>query len=422
MEPSPANNRVKLRTAFERLRALWSSSSLPPAPTDSVKRQSSPEVHTLQNSFGAKTHLSIERVEPNSQSIKSITCLRAAQNTQDGARHTLEYDFTEGKDGQLTVQGKIFELGATSPIPQANVSFAKTLLMEFSLASAEDDSKDATRIRQAVFGLSEAFTDDGCMGVDLYVQTAIESSQSNMDWKLYGKRMEQHTEASEVEEVNTERYEDIKHVRRQFSPREWKSLERIYEALLAIDDLSIEQYQALYNQGVVVKPVEAFQEEALSGDAEQESGTNIKHVALSRSFPFSRVWINLFSPYLDRKRSVVVGIQLPFSRAPKSAELNNLLIEVRSPQNKLFFCERYRVQDAGNVLAIDRYSNNDDFFRNLFRELHGVNHSEFEDARKTAHILELLAAYDLVAKPHGMLTRLSRAWSVASAFLTGIPA
>jgi hypothetical protein len=107
---------------------------------------------------------------------------------------------------------------------------------------------------------------------------------------------------------------------------------------------------------------------------------------------------------------------------PKSASLANLVLEVRAPRNNLFFREKYRIKDTNNALAIDGFINNGELFRNLFRELHAVNHSGFESNRKTAHILELFQVYGLVAKPHGLLTRLSRAWTMTTEFLTGIPA
>lgn len=422
MDPSSSKIRGKTRSALERLRALWSSSTLPAVPTQELARQEQPTMVTLRSSQGAKTHLSIERLEPNSSRVAELSRFCAVQNTDEGARHTLEYDFIVTQAGQLSIEGKVFELGATSKLPNTTVSFTKTLLMEFFLSTDQEELKDATRVRQAAFKLCEAFADEGCLGLDTCVDEVIASSTSNLDWKLYGERMGQDVEVAIGGEDNDERHGERAGSLHHFTAVESEYLERIYEALLVIDDLSIEQYQALYNQGVVTNSTVSLQNELKPADAEEESSTRIKQGALSRATPFSRVWLNLFSPHVEPSDSVVVSLQLPFSRVPKSASLSNLVIEVRTPRSKLFFREKYRVKDSNNVLAIDRYSNNDDFFRNLFRELHAVNHSEFEDARKTAHILELLAAYDLVAKPHGMLTRLSRAWSVASAFLTGIPA
>jgi hypothetical protein len=377
---------------------------------------------TLQSSQGAKTHLSIERLEPNSPRITGLSRFCAVQNTDEGARHTLEYDFIETEAGQLSIEGKVFELGAASKLPNTTVSFTKTLLMEFFLSTDQEELGDATRVRQAAFKLCEAFADEGCLGLDTCVDDAIASSTSNLDWKLYGERIEQDVEVAIGGEDNDERHGERAGNLHHFTPVESEYLERIYEALLAIDDLSIEQYQALYNQGVVTNSTISLQDDLKPADAEEESPTHLKHGALSRATPFSRVWLNLFSPHVEPSDSVVVSLQLPFSRVPKSTSLSNLVIEVRTPRGKLFFREKYRVKDSDNVLAIDSYSSNEEFFRNLFRELHAVNHSGFESGRKTAHVLELLQAYGLVAKPHGLLTRLSRAWSVASAFLTGIPA
>ena len=421
MEPSSPKSQLNPRGVFERFKALWSSTPLPPVPAEEVIRRGEPRMLTLQNAQGAKTHVSIERLAA-APGMRNVDSFCAVQNTPDGTRHTLEYEFTETDTGQLSIEGKLFELGAMSRLPNTTVSFTKTLLMDFYLSSDGKEPQEAARIRQAVFGLSEAFTEDGCYGVDDYVRQSISSSKSHVDWKLYGERMRREQDAAVGDEPHDERFGEIPDSRRSFTPEQVEYLDRIYDALLAIDDLSVEQYQSLYSQGVVIDPRADFKEELRGASSEHESSTNLWHGALSRSLPFSRVWLNLFSPHIEQSNSVLVAIQLPFSRAPKSASLKNLVIEVRGPRNKMFFREKYRVKDSENVLAIDRYTNNDEFFRNLFRELHAVNHSAFEDERKTAHILELLEIYGLTVKPHGFLTRLSRAWSMASAYFTGIPA
>lgn len=378
--------------------------------SSSIDRKADPCVTTLISREGARTCLSIERNQNPPTNVKEETLFCAVHNTADGARHTLQYKFQESISGDTTIRGEISELGAQSIVPNTAVSFVNTMIVDFGLFASNDSMRQLVHLRQAAFHLAECFTEDGYEGVVRYLKDDKVMLKSDRNWLLYGKRLQ----PDRADAVDTEDFEDTiidRKVWQSLTSAELANLERICEALEAIETLSHEQYEFLRNQEVEL----GIRNDASSlsnNENLDEYRQKLKGFSEgSKKIPFCRHWISFVTPDVQRGSSVIFSLQLPFVGFPESDDLRGLLIEVQGPKTLGLFRETYRMVDSGNTMAISRYGNNAEFFRNLFRELHAVNRSSIENESKTAHVLDLLEAYGIDVKPYGVFTRLKHMWS-----------
>ncbi len=412
MEPSSyksEHQKGNKPSPFARLKRLLTPESLddlrlstPPV----IDRKADPSLTTLISRDGARTCLSIERVQHPPFSIKEETRFCAVHNTADGARHTLRYSFQESIGGDITITGDISELGAQSIVPNVAVSFVNTMVLEFGLFASNDSTRQLVRLRQAAFHLAECFTEDGYEGVEHYLKDNKALPKGDRDWLLYGKRLN----SDSFDEAGGEQYEDVfigQKNRQPLTPVEAASLERIYEAIEGIETLSCEQYEFLRNQRLELGIPDDTSIPTSDGNIDEYRRVLKQFSGVSKKVPFGRHWVSFFTPGIQRGSSVIFSVQLPFSSPPKTSDLGGLLIEVQSPKMLGFFRQTYRMVDTANTMQISHYGNNPDFFRNLFRELHGVNTSSSENERKTIYVLDVLAAYGILMEPYGVFTRLN---------------
>lgn len=412
MEPSSSKSEHQKGNKpgpFARLKRLLTPESLdelrlsnPPV----LDRKADPSVTTLISRDGARTCLSIERVQNPPFSVKEETRFCAVHNTADGARHTLRYSFQESIGGDITITGDISELGAQSVVPNVAVCFVNTMILEFGLNASSDSTRQLVRLRQAAFHLAECFTDDGYEGVERYLKDNQALPKGDRDWLLYGKRLQQDSIDNADGEQRGDALVDPKG-RNALTSEELAILTRVCEALEAIETLSLEQYEFLRNQEVELGmrgDVGSF----LSDEHLDEPRWKLTGFSeVSKKIPFGRRWVSFVTPEVPRNASVIFSLQLPFAGAPESDDLRGLLIEVQGPKMLGLFRETFRMVDIDNTMGISHYGNNAEFFRNLFRELHAVNRSDLENESKIIHVLDLLYAYGIEMKPYGVFTRLN---------------
>ncbi len=363
------------------------------------KDPAAPHLTQFLSSQGEPTLLSIRRATELPQGVTEQVEFCAVHN-YGSDRHILSYALVTYDTGQKVLHGYAREVGVGPLVSGPYAPEESPRLLSFEVKSHGAGGDPAILARSAL-RLTEVFSEHGTWGADEYLHNLAATIGASCAFVQRGTRFEKLLGDSAQEDASPEQVRVFNSSHTFLTDDQLEKLRRVEDALLPLDDLCCQVFTSVRETHSFSKPSESLSSADDDGYSPERKG--FETVALAFSFLSFRLWAHFTSPDCPVADSVLLSLRLPPVWLAPSADMSRLKLQVSGPKNRFGMRERYTVQDGANVLGISTYSVNSEIFRNLFHTLHHSNAADEKSQRRVESLLDVLAHYDLRARPASLL-------------------
>lgn len=344
------------------------------------------------------TLVSIQRVLAPPLGIQEQWVLCADHN-YDGTRHSLAMTISTDLHGEITLAGRVREIGSVSVLGSSVGRNENSILLSFEFSSGLSQRLAHSIIRQ-VMEVLEEFSQQGVWGLDqqlhrvagvLGAQRAQVVRSPRLEEQMAGsiaaRRVASYADFTEDEPSDLQNDSE--------EQREERSSVRF--RLIELADISIEQHKLIRGAFNIAGEDDHCEKVGKASDLDSDNWYHPQATLLGRSR-----WVEFFSPDRASDSSVVFSIRVPRSWESSVKDLSCAQLEIAGPMNRFGLRERYVFHDRANVLTLNELSFNRELFHELFNALHSVNDPDGEALNGVEAVVRVLRDSGLQERPRGV--------------------